>query len=122
MFMKQPSIEQQQILFDLDDTLIHCNKYFFNVIDQSVGYLQKWFKPASIDAETIREKQCELDVALVTAEGFASHHFPESLVETYRYFAAITGYKTNAAHERTLYELGLSVYDQQFETYPNMQE
>ena len=36
-------MREQSILFDLDDTLVHCNKYFDFVIDQFVDLMLTWY-------------------------------------------------------------------------------
>lgn len=113
---------RQHILFDLDDTLVHCNKYFDLILDQFSDLLTEWFKPHGISAQEVREKQTEIDVAGVHQIGFASSHFPESLVDTYRYFGRVTGRKGLPEEEERLMKLGLSVYEQPIEPYPGMVE
>lgn len=112
----------QQIIFDLDDTLIHCNKYFDLILDQFADLMTDWFKTYGIATKEIREKQTEIDVAGVHQIGFASSHFPESLVDTYRYYARVTGRKALPVEEDRLMKLGLSVYEQPIEPYPGMVE
>lgn len=112
----------QHILFDLDDTLIHCNKYFFNVINQFTVLMLEWFQNCPITEKEIRAKQGELDIAMVQAEGFSSSHFPASLVLTYRYFIERTGLKLNPRHEDLLSKLGYTAFEQQFEAYPDMKD
>ncbi|MFR9708999.1 HAD family hydrolase [Paenibacillus sp. MB22_1] len=112
----------QQVIFDLDDTLIHCNKYFDLILDQFADLMTDWFKTYGISTKEIREKQTEIDVAGVHQIGFASSHFPESLVDTYRYYARVTGRKDLPEEEERLMKLGLSVYEQPIEPYPGMVE
>lgn len=112
----------QQVIFDLDDTLVHCNKYFDLILDQFADLLTDWFKMYGISTAEIREKQTEIDVAGVHQIGFASSHFPESLVDTYRYYGRLTGRKGLPEEEDRLMKLGLSVYELPIEPYPGMVE
>ncbi|MBM6996383.1 HAD family hydrolase [Paenibacillus sp. DXFW5] len=112
----------QQVIFDLDDTLVHCNKYFDLILDQFADLLTDWFKMYGITTAEIREKQTEIDVAGVHQIGFASSHFPESLIDTYRHYGQLTGRKVLPKEEDRLMKLGLSVYEQPIEPYPGMVE
>ncbi|RIX53631.1 HAD family hydrolase [Paenibacillus nanensis] len=113
---------KQQILFDLDDTLIYCNKYFFFVVDQFVDAMSTWFAGSPLATPgSIRDKQTEIDIALVGHTGFKSEHFPQSFQETYRYFCDLTGRKRSKAEEDFLWKLGLSVYEHETEPYPHME-
>jgi len=113
---------QQQIIFDLDDTLIYCNKYFDLILGQFADIVSEWFSEYQIPIREIRDKQIEIDVAGVQQVGFASRHFPESLIDTYRYFCQQFGERQEELKERQLMKLGLSVYDQSVEPYPGMVE
>lgn len=113
---------KQSIMFDLDDTLVHCNKYFYTVLDQFADYMFSWFDSASANRETIRSKQVELDIAGVHLVGFQSERFPQSLLETYHYFSQLLGRRNHRNEEQTLWELGMSVYDIPVEPYPQMEE
>lgn len=114
---------KQQIMFDLDDTLIHCNKYFYLVIDQFVDAMTTWFQGyPDITADAIRDKQTEIDIAGVAVFGFKSEHFPQSFVDTYVHFSTVTGRKRSKSEEDLLWKLGLSVYEHDNEPYPNMEQ
>lgn len=110
----------QQIIFDLDDTLVHCNRYFDQILDQFTELLSSWFVNTRITAPEIRDKQIEIDVAGVEQTGFISTHFPQSLIETYRYFSQLLSLDAGVAEEEQLRKLGMSVYDQEIEAYPGM--
>ncbi|AJS58368.1 HAD family hydrolase [Paenibacillus sp. IHBB 10380] len=113
---------RQQILFDLDDTLIHCNKYFGLILGQFVEVIQEWFADHEITTEDIRKKQIEIDIASVHNVGFKSGNFPRSLIETYRFFSNKYNRKMDRLEEVYLHKLGLSIYDQEVEPYPGMVE
>lgn len=113
---------RQQIIFDLDDTLIHCNKYFEEILNRFASQLLEWLDAERLTTETILAKQTEIDVAGVKKMGFVSSHFAESLIDTYRYFSSIMGRNTLLAEEEHLAQLGMSVYDQEVEPYPGMVE
>lgn len=117
-------LRQQTLLFDLDDTLIYCNKYFYDVIQRFAERLLKYLnecgasKLASIS--DIKQKQLELDMRGIQRSGFAKERFPESLIETYHYYRDTIGLITDSALEDELYQLGMKVYDQTYEPYPHM--
>ncbi|MMZ61170.1 dUMP phosphatase [compost metagenome] len=111
---------KQQIIFDLDDTLVYCNKYFELILAQFAEMLVDWLGSDRLTTKDIRTKQVEIDVAGVQKVGFASHHFPESLIDTYRYFCNELNQNNEAAKEAQLLKLGMSVYEQEVEPYPGM--
>lgn len=113
---------RQRILFDLDDTLAHCNKYFNFILEQFADEMTTWFGSAGISRESILEKHTEIDIAGVKQLGFKSEHFPQSFVDTYRYFRDLTGRAASPLEEQNLWKLGLSVYEQEVEPYPMMEE
>lgn len=114
---------KQTILFDLDDTLIHCNKYFDIVVDQFADLITTWFGAFRLTADEVKVKQYEFDYAGVSKVGFAGKHFPRSLVETYEHYSAVTGRKTSSLERDKLYDLGSSVYSfPNIEPYPHMTE
>jgi putative hydrolase of the HAD superfamily len=103
-------MNKQTILFDLDDTLIHCNKYFHAVIDEFADWIVSWFEGFPVSKEQVKEIQYEIDVSAVAELGFAAGHFPRSLVRTYEYFCAAHGCKPSENKREQLVELGKSVY------------
>jgi len=113
---------KQKILFDLDDTLIYCNKYFHFILDQFSDEMTTWYSPAGVSRANILEKQIEIDVERVKVQGFKSEHFPQSFVDTYRYFQNITGRAASSLEEEKLWKLGQSVYELEVEPYPMMEE
>ncbi|MFD2670282.1 HAD family hydrolase [Marinicrinis sediminis] len=115
-------MKPQHLFFDLDDTLIHCNRYFIDVLQLFGAKMVHWFQAYQIPAEDILKKQEELDLIGVKKHGFLKERFPESLVETYHYFAGVTGRAVQTEEEHALMELGFRVYDQQFEAYPHMED
>lgn len=115
-------MKPQTILFDLDDTLIHCNKYFDAVLDQFADLLSTWFASHRLTQEVIKKKQLEIDIAGVNIHGFTIDHFPVSLVETYGYFSDLYGRTRSRGEEEELLALGKSVYDLEVEPYPYMVE
>lgn len=112
----------QQVIFDLDDTLVQCNIYFDQVLDQFTELLLTWFGETRVTEADIRNKQTEIDVAGVEQLGFVSTHFPYSMIETYRYFCDQLQRETNIGEEDHLMKLGMSVYDREVEPYPGMVE
>jgi putative hydrolase of the HAD superfamily len=119
---RRTGLMKQQLLFDLDDTLIYCNKYFFFVIDQFVDTMTVWFGGYDeVKAEDIRSRQMECDVALISVSGFKSEHFPQSFLDTYSHFSHLTGRKRSATEDAFLWKLGMGAYEHETEPYPNME-
>ncbi|ASA21872.1 HAD family hydrolase [Paenibacillus donghaensis] len=112
----------QQVIFDLDDTLVHCNKYFDLILGQYFEFMSDWFSVEGPTTQELRNKQVEIDVETVSTSGLASDNFPKSLIATYRFFCAKYGRKPDPYHEQQLMKLGMSVYDQEIEAYPGMVE
>jgi putative hydrolase of the HAD superfamily len=112
----------QQVIFDLDDTLVHCNKYFDLILGQYFELMSDWFSSIGPTTSEVRTKQAEIDVETVSTSGLASENFPKSLIATYRYFCAKFNRSTDPYQEQQLMKLGLSVYDQEIEAYPGMVE
>ncbi|WP_025692488.1 HAD family hydrolase [Paenibacillus zanthoxyli] len=112
----------QQVIFDLDDTLVHCNKYFDLILGQYFEMMINWFGDEGVTTEELRRKQVEIDVETVNMKGLASDNFPKSLIATYRYFCTKYNRPADPFQEGQLMKLGLSVYDQEIEAYPGMVE
>jgi putative hydrolase of the HAD superfamily len=113
---------KQTILFDLDDTLIYCNKFFELVIDQFVDQMDTWFHSFKLDHQELKQRQNDIDMARVLKLGFAPGHFPMSLVDTYSYYSDMTGRARYQDEMDRLVELGKSVYSHNIEPLPNMEE
>jgi putative hydrolase of the HAD superfamily len=112
---------KQTIIFDLDDTLIHCNKYFYLVINRFADWMVDRFRPYGLEKQRIIEKQMEIDIARVEQKGFAGDHFPQSLVDTYNYYCDWAGIRPSVNDTRNLWQLGQSVYKYKTEPYPGME-
>jgi putative hydrolase of the HAD superfamily len=113
---------KQTILFDLDDTLIHCNKYFDLVAEQFADLMETWFHGHHLSMEEVKKKQAEVDLQRVLVSGFAPDHFPQSFIDTYQYYTELTGRPQSKEEIRQLSELGASVYGHSIEPYPYMEE
>lgn len=112
----------QTILFDMDDTLIHCNKYFDMVIDQFIDEMLTWFNGHGLTAKQVKDKQIEIDLLGVNTHGLIPERFPQSFVETYRHYADMFGRERSVEEEQFAYRLGNTVYEQSAEPYPHMEE
>ncbi|OXM84451.1 HAD family hydrolase [Paenibacillus rigui] len=115
-------MKKQTILFDLDDTLIYCNKFFDLVIEQFADLMEMWFHTYHIPVDEIKKKQSEIDLGRVLQSGFAPDHFPESFVDTYDFYTDLTGRPKLEEEVVRLLELGRSVYGHSIEPYPQMNE
>jgi putative hydrolase of the HAD superfamily len=115
-------MDKQYVLFNLDDTLVECNKYFKKVIDQFAHLLLDWLQDLKVTKEQIKQKQLELDLASVAQYGITSKHFPQSFVDTYAYFCASADIPLDPSRVAELEQLGKSVYDYAAEPMPDMYE
>ncbi|WP_032123540.1 HAD family hydrolase [Clostridium amazonitimonense] len=115
-------MKKQTIIFDLDDTLIHCNKYFHGAIDTFSEKMCQWFGEYNIEFDEIKTKQQEIDIQRVIKQGFADTHFSTSLIDTYIYFSQKTGRARNKEEEKWINYIGESAYEQELECYPFMKD
>lgn len=113
-------MRKQNILFNLDDTLAHCNKYFGQVIEEFADHMIKWFD--SFTREEIKQKQLEIDLKSVDQHGLTSQRFPESFVHTYEHYCDLMGKKKNNADIEFLRALGFKVFQIPVEPLPYMNE
>lgn len=115
-------MRKQTILFDMDDTLIYCNKFFDMVIDQFADQMETWFHGYAFSIEEMKKKQAEIDLQRVLVSGFSPDHFPQSFVDTYEYFTDFTGRTKSQKEVEILLTLGASVYGHSIEPYAYMEE
>lgn len=108
------------IIFNLDDTLIHGNKYFMQVINQFTDQMIRWFP--SVSREDIKKKQLHIDIEKVDKYGLTLDHFPQSFVDTYAFYCEETGRQQKEEDILLLRELGYSVFDMPVEPLPDMYE
>ncbi|WHY01362.1 HAD family hydrolase [Neobacillus sp. DY30] len=113
-------MQKQNILFNLDDTLSYCNRYFSLVIDEFADQMMAWFD--SLTEEDIKLKQLQLDVAAISEHGLKSERFPESFVGTYNYYCYLTGREKKNDEIHYLRELGFKVFKFPVEPIPYMNE
>ena len=113
-------MEKQKILFNLDDTLVYCNRYFSRINEAFLEQMCQWFN--SVTIEEIRQKQLEIDLSSINRYGLTSDRFPESFVGTYQYFCNITGREENKSEIESLRELGFEVFKIPVEPIPFMNE
>lgn len=113
-------MQKQNILFNLDDTLSYCNRYFNQVIDEFADQMMAWFD--STTEKDIKQKQLQLDVAAISEHGLKSDRFPESFVGTYNYYCDLTGREKKKDEIQYLRELGFKVFKIPVEPIPYMNE
>jgi putative hydrolase of the HAD superfamily len=111
-------MNQQTLILDLDDTLIHCNKYFQQSKMELVKKLQGWFKTLTYDE--IIQKQIELDLKSVEEHGLHSSRYPETLVETYAYFCKKFNRKMKETEIDVIRIIGRKVFEIEVEPFPYM--
>ncbi|WP_173918187.1 HAD family hydrolase [Halobacillus sp. Marseille-Q1614] len=110
----------QVLIFDLDDTLVHCNKYFKDAIDQFTIELLAWFPCAS--PEELKKKQLEIDIKSIEEHGLNSARFPESLVDTYSYFSKKYDRPVQESEIQRIRTIGQSVFQVEVQPLPHMYE
>ncbi|MEH7378504.1 HAD family hydrolase [Neobacillus drentensis] len=113
-------MNQQTLILDLDDTLIHCNKYFVESRNSFANVMKKWFK--SVPKQEILQKQSEIDIKSVENNGLHSSLYTQSLVTTYRYFCEKTGRKMKASELNRVEKIGQSVFQRKVKPFPYMYE
>jgi putative hydrolase of the HAD superfamily len=113
-------MRKQNILFNLDDTLVYCNRYFNKAIESFANQMTAWFE--HVPAEEIKRKQLELDLASIKEYGLGSERFPESFVGTYKYFCEKTGKEKKESDIEHVRELGYKVFKTPVEPIPYMNE
>jgi putative hydrolase of the HAD superfamily len=113
-------IKQQNIIFNLDDTLIECNKYFNMVNQQFAARMTEWFSGIARDA--IRAKQVEYDLEAVARNGLSVDHLPQSFLAAYLFFCRETGRVPQEKDKEELTKLGYSVFTIPVEPLPSMYE
>jgi len=113
-------MNQQTLILDLDDTLIHCNKYFVESRNRFANVMKKWFK--SVSKQEILQKQSEIDIKGVEKNGLHSSLYTQSLVTTYRYFCERFGKKLNGSEIHQVEKIGQSVFQRKVKPFPYMYE
>lgn len=101
---------EQTLIFDADDTLWECNKYFEDVIHRFIDFLH---------AEHLGRE--EIRAVLDTFErtnGYGARAFAKSLVETYRELAT----DNNPGDEAMIERLGLSILEERMEPISGVAE
>ena len=100
----------QTLIFDADDTLWECNKYFEQAIHRFIDFL----KAEHLSGEEIRRV---LDT-FERKNGYGAVAFAKSLVETYRELAT----ENDPGDEAMIERLGLSILDEHMETIDGVAE
>ncbi|PLT33909.1 HAD family hydrolase [Bacillus sp. V5-8f] len=113
-------MRKQTLIFDLDDTLIHCNKYFRASINSFVDKMQNWFP--LLTSEEITQKQFEIDIKSIAEYGLNSSRFPESLVSTYTFFSEKHQQKIEKEKIDTVRKIGQQVFEIEVQPFPYMYE
>lgn len=113
---------KQHILFDLDDTLIHCNRFFNEARSEFMTAMVSCFQGYPIDVKLIEETQEHIDLSGIELHGLGKNRFPESLVATYRLMCDKYGKTPDSVEEQELQAIGYGVYTKPVELYPHAQE
>lgn len=100
----------QTLIFDADDTLWECNKYFEDAIHRFIDFLHV----EHLGREEIRDV---LDTFERT-NGYGARAFARSMVDTYRALAT----ENNPGDEAIIERLGLGILEQHMETIDGVAE
>lgn len=111
-------MRKQHILFDLDDTLIHCNRYFVSAREQFLNEMVRIFADYPLDRQFVEQTQQEIDLKGIEQYGLAKKGFPDSLVSTYHVVCEKFGREKVKEEEEIFLSIGLQVYNQPIELYP----
>lgn len=108
MMTEQPG--GQTLIFDADDTLWECNKYFEDAIHDFIDFLQH---------EHLSPEEVRLVIdRFERVNGYGAEAFAQSLVETYRELATENG----PGDEERVRKLGLRILNTEMETIPGVEE
>ncbi len=113
---------EQHLLFDLDDTLIHCNRFFNEAREEFLAAMADFFREHKIDLKMVQETQNHIDLSGIVQHGLGKDRFPESLVSTYRLMCDKYGKRPSEPEERELLAIGYGVYVKPVELYPHAHE
>ncbi|WP_157721971.1 HAD family hydrolase [Tumebacillus avium] len=113
---------EQHLLFDLDDTLIHCNRFFNEARDEFFAAMADFFRDFPLDLRMVDETQHNIDLSGIVQHGLGKDRFPESLVATYRLMCDKHGKKPSEREEKELLSIGYGVYVKPVEMYPHAHE
>jgi putative hydrolase of the HAD superfamily len=112
----------QHLLFDLDDTLIHCNRFFNEAREDFLTAMGGMFRDSDIDLHLVDKTQEQIDNTGIEQFGLGKHRFPESLIATYRLMCEKYGKQPSQQEERELQAIGYGVYTKEIELYPHARE
>lgn len=113
-------MEKQSILFNLDDTLVECNKYFNLASSRLAEAISGWFE--GLSQEEIRKRQTQIDLNYVERYGLSPQHLPLSFVDTYLQYCREHGVQPDSERSEWLRELAESVFRMPVEPFPYMHE
>lgn len=113
---------RQNILFDLDDTLIHCNRFFSEARTEFLDAMDRMFAAYPITRKMVDETQQHIDLSGIEQFGLGKHRFPESLISTYRLMCEKVGKEPLKHDEEELLSIGYGVYTKEVELYPHAHE
>ncbi|MCA9835006.1 MAG: HAD family hydrolase [Thermomicrobiales bacterium] len=100
----------QTLIFDADDTLWECNKYFEDAIHEFIDFLHH---------EHLSPEEVRLVIdKFERVNGYGAQAFAQSLVETYRELAT----ENDPGDEERVRALGLRILDTNMETIPGVEE
>lgn len=103
-------LAHQTLIFDADDTLWECNKYFEDAITEFIAFLHH-------EHLTPGEVRQVID-SFERVNGYGAEAFARSLVETYRKLAT----ENDPGEEDVIERLGLRILDQEMETIPGVEQ
>ena len=105
------------IIFDMDDTLLECSVHYNEVKEQ---FCQFAHHRTHIDIAIIRRILNDIDVACTSLpNAFGIERFPRSFQAVSVALDIINGEAPNPEAAKYSYNIGMSVFDAEYELYPN---
>ncbi|MFB6226733.1 MAG: HAD family hydrolase [bacterium] len=99
-----------RIVFDLDDTLVHTGRTFRRQLERFATRVCQRFE-AIESTETVLEQQKRVDKKLLSDDNLDLKHFPESLVETWRFYCDKYDRSVETSDLEECRRIGWAVYE-----------
>lgn len=95
---------------DLDDTLGPCQQHFSQTHQHFFHYMKFLFGESGPSEEEMQAKHHEVNQRLILAHGFRRTRFPQSLIDTYRFFCQQRKRFPIESEEDTIRGIGYSLF------------
>lgn len=107
------------VIFDLDDTLIECGKYYYERIDAFIDIKNKYTK---LDKEFCKNIYTGIDAQSRSVLGVSPHRFPNSIKAASLALDVLGGVPLDIKSAETLSKYAATVFDCQYEPFEETYE